>query len=948
MKRILLWFSFALTGCVAEIGLPETGDRMLDETVEIVLDISGGVSSKSSLSVDEYAVRDLDVVIYRNGVLEYSEYIPSLVSTLKVRLMDGGVYDIYVIANAGELPVYADESEFREKSRYSIDEISDLQGRLPMSWSRSGIHVHEGMEAICVQLERLAAKVTFTMDKDVLEGLRITSARLCQCASVVRPFKDAGRRGSCAMDPEEMIDGDMATEDDLQRINDGESVTFYALENCQGVLLPDNLSPAGKVPEELGPVAELCTYLEVAGVFDDEAFLEGEVVYRFYLGLDACSSFDVPGNACIDVVLQLTGMGLREVSWRVNADVSVREGYAWGSVARGLHDVDDLYVGEKFLYQVEVSDEILSYVGGDASVCSLWLDSMQGALEFSELEGEENVYTCEVACREPASGRLYLLGPDGEKLSTLSQDVCIRLPHVVFSEYKFADGAEPLEVLAYIPECVINGGQEKVYVYLADDNRCNLNSSAAYGFDLQMFDFSMQGIEGHGVLDRFFASSVVAGKECSGGFAYELDLSAINDGSDHAAICSLAEAYSTGRILNVVLSDVCCGLSGRFGIRVGICPVTLTLVDNRWAGYHSTQLSVMVDNKSEMPLEISVCQMVDSNKDWSSADMTTSLRRYVEQNLIRENISYITGKVCSHDQSAYVSSSEVQCVGSGVFPLTGIEAEDIMKSMIYDKLGSDRMYHLVDVTTGGFRIYGSDVSLVNSLSDGSSLYDTIYLSDWNSKGTWLFSKNEPISSPGNYLLHLPNMSPLNIKGLRHRYAECPNVGLALWYDDGVFRGYCPFAQGVAYGLKMTLRWRGTVQGYVQTDPQGIWGSVKDNYCTATFDKTLKGVPLAGFTDNVSMDGGAVKAAMDAIYAQTFDDKADGKKFKHSAHPVSMECNVDVFLEGENGEELYPMRVSWEYSSVPYHHAQDGVTYTCQMAQSASCFNMVHVTEKSSE
>lgn len=948
MKRLLLWVSFALTGCVAEMGPVDPEGQMPEDAVEVVLDISGGVSSKSSLSVDEYAIRDIEVVIYRNGVLEYSEYIPSLVSALKVHLIEGYMYDIYVVANAGELPVFASENEFREKCLYSVEAMSDLQRRLPMAWSRSGIQVCEGMGPIDVQLERLAAKVTFTLDKNVLDGLRITSARLCQCASVVRPFRDTGKRGSCAMNPEELIDGDMATESDLQRLNGGESVIFYALENCQGVLLPHNVSPAGKVPEELGPAADLCTYLEVAGVFEDGAFLEGEVVYRFYLGLDACTSFDVPGNACIDVMLQLTGTGLREVSWRVSADVSVREGYAWGSVVRGVHDVDDLYVGEKFQYQVEVSDEILSYLGGDVSVCSLWLDSVQGAMEFSALEGEGNVYKCDVACLESAAGCLYLLGPDGEKLATLSRNVSIKLPKVVFSENEYADDDGPLEGLAYMPECVINGSQAKVYIYLADENRRNLNSSSAYGFDLEAFQFSVQGIDGYGVLDKFFAWSIVVGEECSGGCAYELGLSGVNDGTDHAAACALAEAYSMGRVLNVMLSDNGHDLSGKCGIRLGICPITLTLVDNGWAAYHSSQLSVIVDNKSEMPLEMSVCQIVDSNKDWSSAEMTTSLRRYVEQSLTRESISYLTGSVCSHDQSAYVSTSEVQCVGGGVFPLTGIEAEDIMKSMVYDKVGHDRMYHLVDVTMGGYKIYPSDVSVVNSLSDGSSLYETIYLSDWQSKGVWLFSNGEPISSPGNYLMHLPNLTPLNIKDLRRRFAEYSDVVLTLWYDEGVFRGYCSNAKAAASGLRLTVRWHGTVEGYVQTDPQGVWGSVKDNYCSASFDRTIKGLPLASFQDDVSFDDGTIRAAMDAIYAQTFEDKANGSKFQHSAHPVSMECNVDVFVEGENGEELYPMRVSWEYPYVTYYHAQDAITYTCQMTQTAPLFTLVHVTKKSAE
>ena len=948
MKRVLLWLSFALTGCVAEVGLPEADGQVQDGAVEVVLDISGGVSLKSSLSVDEYRIADLDVVIYRDGLLEYSEYIPSMVPSLKVRLMEGCEYDIYVMANAGDLPGFVKEDEFRENCLYAIKEISDLQGPVPMAWNRSGIRVREGMGTIVVQLERLAAKVSFSLDKDVLEGLEVTSVRLCQCASVVRPFKDMGGMGSRALSLEETIPGDMASKEDLSILNGGGTVVFYALENCQGILLPDNVSPAGKVPEEVGPAADLCTYLEVAGVFGDEAFLEGEVVYRFYLGLNSCSSFDVPGNSCIDVTLQLTGAGLHEVSWRVSADVSVREGYAWGSIVRGLHDVDDLYVGEKFRYQVEVSDEILSYVGGDASVCSLWLDSVQGALEFSELQGEGNVYTCDVACHKSAAGRLYLIGPDGEKLATLSQSINVRPPEVVFSEDPYTDDSAPVEGLAYMPECVINGSPVRTYLYLTDSSGRNLNASGAYGFDLSAFRFDVAGVEAHSELDGSFSSSFVKGTECSGGYVCQLLLSCRNDGEDYSAACALSEAYSKGSRLDVMVKDNANGLSGKFGIGIGIHPVTLTLVDNRWAGYHPTQLSVMVENESELPLEISVCQMVDTNNDWSSSEMTTALRRYVEQNLIRESITYVTGGVCMHGQSAYVSSSEVQCVGSGVFALEGIDTEDIMKSLVYGSLGNDRMYHLVDVMAGGFRIHGADVTLINALSDGSSMYDTIYLSDWNSKGVWLFSNGEQISSPGNYLMHFPKLSPLKVKRLRQRYADCPNVGLTLWYDNGVFRGYSSYAQGVAYGLKMTLRWHGTVQGYVQTDPKGIWGSPQDHYCTATFDKTLKGVPLAGFLDYVSVDGGAVKAAMDAIYAQTFEDKNDGKKFGHSAHPVSMECNVEVFVEGENGEELYPMRVSWEYPYVTYYHAQDAMTYACQMTRNVPRFTMVHVARKSSE
>ena len=141
---------------------------------------------------------------------------------------------------------------------------------------------------------------------------------------------------------------------------------------------------------------------------------------------------------------------------------------------------------------------------------------------------------------------------------------------------------------------------------------------------------------------------------------------------------------------------------------------------------------------------------------------------------------------------------------------------------------------------------------------------------------------------------------------------------------------------------MSIRFSGTVTGYVQTDPKGIWGSKQDNYCYADFGRTTEGVPLSSFNANVSADGGTVRAAMDAIYAQTFEDKKNGSKFQHSAHPISMDCLVAISVEGDAGKELYPLRFTWESTSVGYYHAQDACTYSCKMVTEVPVFNMVFV------
>ena len=942
MKRLLLLIPFLVSSCMEELYIHETAEQEGRGSVEVVFDISGGGFVKSSLSVDEYLLKDLSLVIYRDGIQEYHGYFPSPGQSVKLDLIEGQSYNMYAMANVGELESYLREEDFRNNCLYSVGSISEIKDRLPMAWSATGVRIRQGMAKVNVQLERLAAKILFSLDKNLLNGLNVTSVKLCQCASIVRPFKYLKSGGSRAESVFETMAGDMATSADLATLNRGGKICFYALENCQGILLPDNNAASDKLPEAIGSKSKLCTYLEVAGRFSSEGYLEGNVKYRFYLGLDAVSSFDVPGNSCIDVKLQLTDAGLHEVSWRVDADVSVRDGYAWGSVANGLHEMDDLYVGEKLQYRVEVSDEILSYVGGDLTGCYLWFDSGDDALVFSALKGSGKVYASDVSCKKVCDGQLFLRGPDGEMLALLCPSVNVKRPNILVTEYVAVDDREPVEGLTYAPECVINGASESLYVYLTDDRKMNLNSSQAYGFDLEMFEFALSGVDGGGVMDGSFAATFEPGTECSGGYSSLMALSCSHDGEDYDAGLALAEAYSNARTLSLGICERDNGLAGRCEVSLGILPVAVKLVDNGWAGYHDTQLSIVVENESCLPLEINVCQMVDNNKVWSSSSLTPELEEYVEQRLVRKTLNYITGSVNAYDQTMHVSESQVQCSCSGVFPLDGIETDDLIKSLVYDMFGQDRMYHLVDVTAGGYRIYKPDLSLVDELSNGSSLYDAIYFSDWNSKGVWLYSDDVLIQSAGNYLVHYPNVTPLRIRRMRQRYESCPSLGLNMWHDGKDFLGYVSNSQGTAYGVTLTVRFYGEVQGYVQTDPNGIWGSLKDNYCSATFDKTMTGVPLAGVLDYVSMDGGVVKQAMDAIYAQTFEDKSDGKKFQHSAHPVSMDCNMDVYVEGEKGLELYPMRISWEFPYVQYYHAQDAMTYTCRMTVATPRFQMVLV------
>jgi uncharacterized protein YjdB len=120
----------------------------------------------------------------------------------------------------------------------------------------------------------------------------------------------------------EVGNGDYASSSDLSTLNSGEEISFYAYENRQGVLLPDNKNADSKIPSSIPANAELCTYLELSGSYSGE--YEGvdvysdNVKYRFYLGEDNCTDFNVTRNKDIRVNLKVTEERIFDESWRIS------------------------------------------------------------------------------------------------------------------------------------------------------------------------------------------------------------------------------------------------------------------------------------------------------------------------------------------------------------------------------------------------------------------------------------------------------------------------------------------------------------------------------------------------------------------------------------------------------------------------------------------------------
>lgn len=204
--------------------------------------------------------------------------------------------------------VYRTET-FSEVSEYGI----------PFSGSMEGVVVTEGME-LSIPVVRMFAKVTVAIDHSGLAGtdadmFRKVSLRLCQASCKVHPFASV-KAGSA----EDLLEyGDYEPEISSSRST---SFVLYVPENMQGTLL-SNGDPSRKTLEELnaqgkGSAAPFLTYVELVGLLDGSAGgYGGSLTYRFYLGSDNCSDFDIARNHNYNVSLGFRVNSIFDPYWKV-------------------------------------------------------------------------------------------------------------------------------------------------------------------------------------------------------------------------------------------------------------------------------------------------------------------------------------------------------------------------------------------------------------------------------------------------------------------------------------------------------------------------------------------------------------------------------------------------------------------------------------------------------
>ena len=475
--------------CIHEFPEPEFTEQENDQQgkTKVTFRVTNAFYTRSSVNVDDERINNINICVYRDGNLE-TKIFTSSPSVIILELTKDATYNIYAIANTGPLIPPAKEANL-DSFCYSITSTASLENGIPMAWAQDRVLINDASKDIYISLERLVSRIGFNVDSSILDGLRIDSVQLKQSASVVRPFLSGG---SYARTTSEVIDGDSASGQDIDEINNGNPVFFYALENIHGNLLPQNQDPWSKVPDAIGGRALLCTYLEVQCTFLSGSMYEGTVTYRFFPGDNSINDFSIRRNTDIMITMCPTGDGLREISWKVESDVTIRDGYAWGYIDEGRHRADDLYVGEEFYYYAEISDELTKHFSGDISACTFeFVSDDGGAITFSNYS-RNNQYQCIYAqgtCCGVGTGEIWLCDKSGNRVTPVGSDFYIQKPKMVLSFYSSVQVNDNYFEIDESPWCYINSGQERLHIYFTDNEGYNLNTDYWGGFDLSLFTF---------------------------------------------------------------------------------------------------------------------------------------------------------------------------------------------------------------------------------------------------------------------------------------------------------------------------------------------------------------------------------------------------------------------------------------------------------------------------
>lgn len=261
-------------------------------------------------STNEYLVADVNLYVADMQGTIYSHTYASQLEGVKIDVPKGVSCIVYAVANLG-----------RSVPFHNIEDLLSMElskellygGRLVMH-GEYGPDLFEDGGYIVVDLVRDAAKITLKFNFTQLNSDVSIDVKRVTLKNIPHRMKifEKGRALSSA----DVCDADAVYYPTDNQLADG--LSFYMLENMQGTLQPGNNQQKYKTWPQGSLYSYICSYMEVlAGYSSNEQ--EGDIIYRYYLGKDICTNYDVERNTHYTVNVSFKGNGgVDENSWRVD------------------------------------------------------------------------------------------------------------------------------------------------------------------------------------------------------------------------------------------------------------------------------------------------------------------------------------------------------------------------------------------------------------------------------------------------------------------------------------------------------------------------------------------------------------------------------------------------------------------------------------------------------
>lgn len=325
MKRTihLMLIQMMLASCISEQSLtPERQENITEESFPITVEVEAPTSigcTRSSYSDEQLnKIYDINIFIYHNGNLleEYCRYFTDISAiTLTLPYKKDG-FNIYMVGNVNRMEPPSKEADIEKFCCIADDYENFRNNGFPVAGSFLG---HMKGSLANFKVKRLVGQYSIQMKTTANDAIyTIKDVRLYNCAKDIYPFCATARATVMASE------GDRLTDEDILALNAGKTVHLYFIENMQGVLLPDNKNKKKKIPSSIelieSGLADRCTYIEITADISTPAASYRDGKYRFYLGQNETTDFNIKRNTLYNVTLDFTQNMVNEEEWRIEVN----------------------------------------------------------------------------------------------------------------------------------------------------------------------------------------------------------------------------------------------------------------------------------------------------------------------------------------------------------------------------------------------------------------------------------------------------------------------------------------------------------------------------------------------------------------------------------------------------------------------------------------------------